>query len=416
MSSVPRVPTRSDVRRPPGGLAWGRAGAAAGLALALLLGSGRAAAPAQEPASPPGWIGIGLEFRGDCAPPAAEACGPAVVGSVILGGPAAEAGIEPGDTLLAVGERKIRRGLLDPVFRQLPVGEPLSVQVARNGERIRVRLVPRPRPDSLAVVRIRGQLAPPPAGGEEPPRPAGHVGYGLALPEAVLPPEAPTPAGLERIRGTEPELTVLRLVPMGGQPGEFSRELVRAREEALREAMKEARAQMRRDRAAAPPRRMARDVELRAARAAAQRWRSWIDDSLKAHLDAIHDSVLSVARQRLQALAEGARKTERGGAAPPTASFSGARARIAGAELEALNPRLSEVFGGLERGVLVLRVLAQTPAAELGLRPGDVIVEVDGRPVGSVEGLRALLRNTGSEPVMVKWVRKETEHTGRLQR
>ncbi len=43
------------------------------------------------------------------------------------------------------------------------------------------------------------------------------------------------------------------------------------------------------------------------------------------------------------------------------------------------------------RGVLVLEVLANTPAAAAGLRTGDVIVAVDRTAVGSTEELRAVL-------------------------
>lgn len=84
--------------------------------------------------------------------------------------------------------------------------------------------------------------------------------------------------------------------------------------------------------------------------------------------------------------------------------------------MEGLNPQLSQFFGGLEQGVLILRVLPQTPAAEMGLRPGDVIVEVAGRPVEGVGDLRAAFEEAGGSDVRVKWTRKGTEHTGRLQR
>jgi S1-C subfamily serine protease len=84
--------------------------------------------------------------------------------------------------------------------------------------------------------------------------------------------------------------------------------------------------------------------------------------------------------------------------------------------MEGLNPELSEFFGGLESGVLILRVLPQTPAAELGLRPGDVIVEAGGRAVSRVGELRSALQEAGQGAIEVKWVRKGTEITGHLQR
>jgi len=60
------------------------------------------------------------------------------------------------------------------------------------------------------------------------------------------------------------------------------------------------------------------------------------------------------------------------------------------------------VLGG-ERGVLVARVLPGTPAEKCGLKEGDVIVRVDGKPVGSVRALqRAILEHAvGDEVTLV---------------
>ncbi len=45
-------------------------------------------------------------------------------------------------------------------------------------------------------------------------------------------------------------------------------------------------------------------------------------------------------------------------------------------------------------GVLVIRVLEGTPAADAGLRRGDVIVQVDGTPIRSADGLQIKVENT----------------------
>lgn len=390
------------------------------LPFALLLFSAPGSEPlsAQEPeAGPRGWIGVGIRALGECGPGSAGACGPAVVGSVILGGPADNAGIQPGDTLLAMGGREISRGPADPAFQQIRPGEPLTLRVARSGRRLEVRLTPRTHPDSLAVVRLRRAPPPAPDGEGAPPPALAPTGYGLALPEAVRRrPEQPGPGPEVRPAPGDREIALVRVVPTG-QAGELSRGLVHARQEELREAMARARLEMTRAREAArsglpsAQRLLAREVELRAARMAAEEWRSWIDDSLKAHLDAIHDSVLSVARQRLEAMAEA-----RSAARSSRAAQTGSRDRIAGAELEGLRPELAEVLGGPGEGVLVLRVLARAPAYELGLRPGDVIVEAAGQAIGSVEELRRVLQAAGPGPVEVKWLRKGTEMTGRLER
>jgi S1-C subfamily serine protease len=60
---------------------------------------------------------------------------------------------------------------------------------------------------------------------------------------------------------------------------------------------------------------------------------------------------------------------------------------VAGAQLQSLNPDLATYFN-VEEGVLVTEVLEGTPAAEAGLTSGDVIVQVGGEPVASLEDLR----------------------------
>lgn len=384
----------------------------------LLLVTGPDAATSQETeAAGTGWLGVGLKAGGgECTALAEGPCGPAVVGSVILGGPAHRAGLQPGDTLLAMGDRSIDRGPADPAFREMRAGSPVTVRVARDGERLRVRLVPRHRPDSLAVVRLASaaSAAAPEAPDEPAPSPSPMPGYALAVPETVRPGAGKGP-GAPRA-DEAPEAAVVRLIPSSGA-GDLSRALVHARTEELRAAMQEARADMvRRERDLAAARRLARELELQAARMAAEQWRRWMDDSLRVRLDAIHDSVLSQAREQLEALVEVRSRARRRAAMRAFPTRPVARDRIAGAEMEGLNPELSQFFGGLEEGVLVLRVLPQTPAAEMGLRPGDVIVEAAGRRVQGVDDLRAAFGAAGGSEVRVKWMRKGAEHTGRLQR
>ena len=45
-------------------------------------------------------------------------------------------------------------------------------------------------------------------------------------------------------------------------------------------------------------------------------------------------------------------------------------------------------------GALVVRVVPDTPAAEAGLRRGDVIVQVDDAPVTSADELQTLVENS----------------------
>jgi len=53
---------------------------------------------------------------------------------------------------------------------------------------------------------------------------------------------------------------------------------------------------------------------------------------------------------------------------------------------------------GLEPGVLILKVPPGTPAAEAGLRAGEVLRSVNGTAVRDVATLRRLLQTSGPRP------------------
>jgi hypothetical protein len=84
-----------------------------------------------------------------------------------------------------------------------------------------------------------------------------------------------------------------------------------------------------------------------------------------------------------------------------------------GLEMVALNPDLGGYFGA-ERGVLVTSVEEENA---LGLRAGDVILEVDGRSVETPERVRAILATyDGDEPVAFRIRRdgREVDVSGRI--
>jgi S1-C subfamily serine protease len=61
-----------------------------------------------------------------------------------------------------------------------------------------------------------------------------------------------------------------------------------------------------------------------------------------------------------------------------------------GVEPRQLNPELAEFFGVTStNGVIVTGVLQQGPAAQAGLRPGDIIVSINNQAVRDVSGLLA---------------------------
>ena len=59
-----------------------------------------------------------------------------------------------------------------------------------------------------------------------------------------------------------------------------------------------------------------------------------------------------------------------------------------GVEPNDLSPELAETFGVKPRaGVIITGVLQNGPAAQSGIRPGDVITTVAGKPVSNVSEL-----------------------------
>src|SRR5687768_15504656 len=73
---------------------------------------------------------------------------------------------------------------------------------------------------------------------------------------------------------------------------------------------------------------------------------------------------------------------------------SRSRTRL-GVNVQSLRDDLPGYFG-VESGVLVTSVRPDTPAAKAGLRTGDVITAVNGKPVSSTRDLISLLPDGGS--------------------
>jgi serine protease Do len=63
------------------------------------------------------------------------------------------------------------------------------------------------------------------------------------------------------------------------------------------------------------------------------------------------------------------------------------------------------------KGVLVTRVLDDTPARRAGIRSGDVIIEIEGKPVDDTGDLRRALSDRDAGPVKVTVLRKGTRQT-----
>jgi len=91
--------------------------------------------------------------------------------------------------------------------------------------------------------------------------------------------------------------------------------------------------------------------------------------------------------------------------------ISPGRGRL-GVETRDLDADLGSYFGAPDgKGVLVLKVIDDTPAERAGLKAGDVILSVDGKSVADGEDLRRELRAQGEGDVDLHIRRKGSERT-----
>src|SRR5207247_1939574 len=94
-------------------------------------------------------------------------------------------------------------------------------------------------------------------------------------------------------------------------------------------------------------------------------------------------------------------------AAAPTESRSTERL---GLGLQELTPELAHRLGVKDdKGVVVTEIRPESPAAQAGLAPGDVIREVNRQPVRSIEDVeRDLARGGGASQVLLRIEREGT--------
>lgn len=337
--------------------------------LAALLGAALATLPAasvaQEPAPgrPSGWIGVGLREAVTCIAPGERAdglderdgCrGALVVEAVFRGSPAERAGLEPGDTLLAVEGERLEAEATVARLQALAPERPARLLVGGPAGRRTVEVTPAERPPlpgpaavwvgrpgarGAMTVRVRPRVLVEPDESE----------LSLELPEA-------------------PEVVVEPGQAAGIRVDEEGRVfLVRGEDELVR---------LRRLEEIAP------------------------------RLRAVRDSAFETARRQIRAVRaelrrEGAPEAPRvwrlGEAGPH---------RVLGAEFWTVSPEMARSLENVAHGMLVLEVLPHTPADDLGIRPGDVLVRVGGETVRTAGDLRAAFAGRAPRAtVRVEWIR-----------
>jgi len=326
---------------------------------------------------------------------------------VILGGPAERAGVQPGDTLIAVGGIPVTSAAGRTLLYSLPAGRAVPLELGRAGERLIIRVIPAVHPMDLRPLRVR--MMPPGRGGM-----VAHLFRIRGPLVAATAGQAPEFRLSDDTLGAIHVLLPNRRMTLRGDAGQINVEFDFSKGESARfgPPAGEFRHYVVTDRRAgtgASPRATERQ------RAAARY--VWLDAELGPRLNEIRDSVLQISRSRLDSLTLMRLKIALAGlsAAPELQPYMLSDRRVAGAEFEPVSPGLAEVLDVDGPGLLVLRVLPKTPAALLGLRAGDVVVEVAGGQVASVATLRAALEAASHTGIEVKWHRKGITRVGLLR-
>jgi serine protease Do len=111
--------------------------------------------------------------------------------------------------------------------------------------------------------------------------------------------------------------------------------------------------------------------------------------------------VLREGREREVNVTLGEAPSDRQRAATPEGDQAGSALR--GLAVDELSPQIARQLNlpANTRGVVVVQVRPGTPAGEAGLQRGDVIQQVDRKPVGSVSEFQSMVRQAGANAVLL---------------
>lgn len=385
--------------------------------LALLLTGAANALPAQEPELT--WvpqekarIGVLLEEVCELTSSPQTVCGrPPIVTSVVVNGPADRAGVKARDTLLAVNGLDATSEAGRALLLGLESGVPVKLEVGREGGRATIEVTPETRP-SEPYVEVRTMHFGPPDAITEGARRRVQVMRVPSVRRRLD--EVEVSLDSMRVRGNDfvffEEDTDGTLKVEVGNSEKAHVMLERIREHQVGPGS---------------------GVSV------------WENEDLARRLVVVRDSSLRSARVHLDSLVRLRGQFQALGAdsfkvtmSLPSGTDPGGEwayyvrprvvpeelralfvsdVRVGGAEFRPLTGDLAEYFDGADEGLLVLRVLSDTPAHRMGLKAGDVVTEVDGLKCNNIMILREAIGSAGPHgSVEVKWVRKGQPHVGRL--
>jgi membrane-associated protease RseP (regulator of RpoE activity) len=364
--------------------------------------------PAHAQRSEPGWIGISLQVRSTSDK--AVSAGGAVITDVYDGGPAATAGIRPGDRVLAINDLRSPDDFANlPDRLHLQAGDRVRVRLERDGRRIDVSLRATPRPPQVFAGPAMDLSFDPDSMAEAMFRAMDSLRIHLMQTtgryfQAFAPGTGYTASNRDQHEtvGVPFEFFVFH----GEQHDSLRHEL-----QDLNQRLGDLRT-----------RQADRLQQLGVSRSRRSADTTMDDAQLVALRSAIEDVTRQSAAVRA-AMVEAAKATAGFEYSLPFAADQGASVddptpsppepfrpltpyllgsdRVAGAQVVDLQPELAEYFkvGG---GVLVVDVPRGTPADIAGIRPGDVVVRLDKVGVRSVEDLRFGISQAGdSLPITV---------------
>lgn len=295
----------------------------------------------------PGWLGISLTVYTHSQ----ESEDRVMITDVWDGSPAQEAGLQVGDRIRRVNGVSVSAKQFRSMTQRLEPGDPMALQVERNGELIDLTVVAGTRPGADVLVPRRLQTELDAVRGrlerileetrvEVQVREEGQsMAVGLAAPTIVV----------ERVAGD----SIITRVFLGGDS-------------------------------------VASTIDVRGIpEPGGYRFEAFAPGDSTARPFSVRIRTDSVASDQVQVESTGR----------PLAPFLAGMSRVAGAELREMSPGLAAYFE-VDGGLLVTSVVEGTPAAAAGLQGGDVVVAADGTPVSTVRGLRQALGRSGPDTTL----------------